>query len=576
MSRQTLLQPWHLAARPALLTVLLSLLPTLAAAAVSATVDRNPVMVGETFNLTVRATEDTGGAPDWSPLEARFRVLNTVSGSEYRLVNGRASQSRHWTVTLAATQPGDAEIPPITVGAQATTPIPLTVVAPDAGNGPRDAFVEFEAERTSVYVQEQLLLTVRLYVSGDLVSGQLGEPSAPQAVIEQIGEQSESRAIRDGQRYHLFERRYVLFAEQPGPLTVAPPQFTGEISTGRRRSSMFNLGQFAGQTRQIFAEGDPVTLQIKPPPADWTGPWLPASGVELEQSLVPNSGPFVAGEPFSRVTELVIDGQLHTQIDPLTPEQPEGVQAYGEPASTETSESRNGVRARLAQQWALIANQAGELVLPEVRLRWWDTRSDQARESVIPERRITIDPGAIPRGQPERPATGANGLTPDPVVKPTPPQRVVDAGLWPWLALVLGLGWLLTVAAWLVSAGRRSSANSRKPPERKVVSLQALLAAVESGHPAAARKALLAWGQQRHAPLPVRSLEELARREAAPGLAEALAELDAALYSGPHAPAWSADQLRRCLRQLPRHPTASEHAVGLPPLYPQSASSTGV
>ncbi|WP_348675054.1 BatD family protein [uncultured Abyssibacter sp.] len=534
-----------------------------AQATTTATVDRNPVMAGETFNLTVRSTDADAKQPDLSALESQFRVLNTVSGSEYRLVNGRASQTRHWTTTLVATRPGDYRIPPISVGPDTTDPIELQVVPAGNGNGPRDAFVEFEADQTDPYMREQVLLTVRLYVSGDLVSGQLGEPAADHAVIEQIGEQSESRAIRDGERYHLFERRYVLFPEQPGPLTIQPPRFTGELSTGRQRSSMFNLGQFAGQTRQIYAEAEPIPLSVKAPPAGWTGPWIPASDVELIQTLVPDTGPFVAGEPFSRVTELLIDGQLHTQIDPLRPLQPDGVQSYGDPPDATTEESTFGVQARIAQQWALIANRSGELEIPELRLRWWDTDDDTPRETVIPARRIQVEAGAAGQVTPP-PAMEAPQPAPATPGDIAPPPA--DTSSWPWLSYLLAIGWAATILAWLWTARRRRSPSPDRPtPDR--ASRRDLLHALDANDPATARQAILSWGRQRHAPHPVVSLSELARREGDPEFAEQLHALDAALF-GEAREAWSAEALKACIRRLPEQAEAASRPDPLPPLYP--------
>jgi len=539
-----------------------------ARATATASVDRNPVMVGETFNLTVRSSDTDAVQPDLSVLESRFRVLNTVSGSEYRLVNGRASQTRHWTTTLVSTRPGQYTIPSISVGPDTTDPIDIEVLPAGSGGGPRDAFVEFEADQTDPYMREEVLLTVRLYVSGDLVSGQLGEPTADRAVIEQIGEQSESRAIRDGERYHLFERRYVLFAERPGPLTIQPPRFTGELSTGRQRSSMFNLGQFAGQTRQIYAEAEPIALTVQAPPADWTGPWIPASDVELVQTLVPDTGPFIAGEPFSRVTELLIDGQLHTQVDPLRPLQPDGVQAYGDPPDATTEESAFGVTARIAQQWALIANRSGELEIPELRFRWWDTDDDTPRETVIPGRRLRVEAGA------------AGGVTPAPAAEaPQPsPASTGDAGLphegtsnWLWLSVLLAAGWTATVLAWLWTASNRAAATPEAAPAPRT-SRRALLRALDTHDPLTARQAILHWGRQRHATAPTLSLSELARRENVPELADQLHALDAALFGGPQSrEAWNADALKDCVRQLPDQPETSSRPDPLPPLYPAAA-----
>ncbi len=544
------------------------LLATPAWAITSATVDRNPVMVGETFNLTLRTTHDADVSPDFSVLERQFRLLNTVSGSEYRLVNGRASRSRHWTTTLVATQPGEYRIPAIAVGAESSDPINIQVLASASGDGPRDAFVEFEADQRDPYLREKVLLTTRLYVSGDLVSGQLGDPVADGAVVEQIGEQTESRAVRDGERYHLFERRYALFPEQAGTLTIEPPQFTGELSTGRRRSSMFNLGQFAGQTRKIYAEADPITLTVQAPPADWRGPWIPASNVELVQTLVPDTGPFITGEPFSRVIELLIDGQLHTQIEPLRPEQPDGVQAYGDPADATTRESAFNVQARIAQQWALIANRPGSLTVPELRFRWWDTDDDSPRETVIPARTIRVEPGAgleMPPPQTTEPEMQTPGTAP----AGEPDAEATGSRRWFWLSGLLAFGWAATACAWAWSTRGRQPRPPAAEKPRPRISRRDVQRALGQRDPALARQVLLNWGRQRHAPQSIVSLDDIARLEGDPELSLQLDALDALLFGTADKPKlWNPDPLIACVGRLPGSRPSRSSSSTLPPLYP--------
>ena len=206
-----------------LVAVLLLLCAGAAQAEISVQVDRNPVFVGEAFNLTVTATEASDGDPDFSALEQRLRILRRSTGSQLSIVNGRSSRQRTWEMVAVAEQAGSLTIPAIRLGSQQSQPLLLQVQARDpnaASSAP--AFIEFEADTTEAWLRQQVLLTVRLYVSGNLVSGGLSEPSGAGIVIEQLGEQSEDQTLKGNTRYRVIERRYALFAEAAGCAGVAP------------------------------------------------------------------------------------------------------------------------------------------------------------------------------------------------------------------------------------------------------------------------------------------------------------------------------------------------------------------
>ena len=248
------------------LVLLLLLCAGAARAEISVQVDRNPVFVGEAFNLTVTATEASDGDPDFSALEQRLRILRRSTGSQLSIVNGRSSRQRTWEMVAVAEQAGSLTIPAIRLGSQQSQPLLLQVQARDpnaASSAP--AFIEFEADTTEAWLRQQVLLTVRLYVSGNLVSGGLSEPSGAGIVIEQLGEQSEDQTLKGNTRYRVIERRYALFAEAAGELRIEAPVFNGELSTGSRSS--FGFGLLRDNSTPVYAAGQPLTLQIKPPPA---------------------------------------------------------------------------------------------------------------------------------------------------------------------------------------------------------------------------------------------------------------------------------------------------------------------
>jgi hypothetical protein len=136
----------------------------------------------------------------------------------------------------------------------------------------------------------------------------------------------------------------------------------------------------------------------------------------------------------------------------IYPDQPQGI----------SRDDGQWVRGHKEFRYAIVPESAGELVLPEIRLEWWDTVADQPRTAVVPEHRVQVAPSQL---------APAVAVRPD--VVPDALEGYGDAGtkgmargggaLWRNLALLFGLLWLATLAL-LLRRGRAGQAPRGPDP----------------------------------------------------------------------------------------------------------------
>ncbi len=107
---------------------LLSAIPGLLHAAVTASLDRDAIHTGDTATLRISTTgEDKGKRPDLTPLQKDFEVLGTSSSSQIRIINGQHSEKREWLIELAPLGKGTITIPALSVGNSKTAALTLQV-----------------------------------------------------------------------------------------------------------------------------------------------------------------------------------------------------------------------------------------------------------------------------------------------------------------------------------------------------------------------------------------------------------------------------------------------------------------
>lgn|GEM_PF-1674770 len=545
-------------------------------AEVTASLSDNPVVRGQTVTLTIRVSGEKG-EPDLSVLGPEFKIISQNTSSQVQYINGEMNRWKDWHIQLLPSQLGQLTIPAIPVGRSKTQPLSLQVVKQPAGRS-QEAWIQFSAEPTEAWQGQQVLLTAELYYQSTVRTGELSPPSASNAVIEQLGDDVTEQLIKNEVRYNRLTRQFLLFPEQAGELRIAAPVFTGQANAAQQSSRSF--GGLFRSTRAVSAAADDLLINVLAPPASAQGFWLPAQDLSLSAEWADGVTEFRVGEPVTRVVSLRAFGLLATQLPELSFDFA-GLRAYPEEAEQETRANANGVIGIRHYRTALIPQQPGRYVLPAVELPWFDVTRGEMRVAYLPEEAIEVQPSlAAPAATTTMPAPVAEC----PEVAPQPTcdsstEVATDAfgqshsAFWPWLSLLLGIAWLLSmvVIGWL---WRQRSAQPSQPAAADQVSpklaelKKRLIQACRSHDSGDAVKQLAHVAAV--AQLGVTSPAALANSLQEGPLKQALLQLDAAHYGGVTS-AWRGDDLAAALMASPwpELESVSGPSSALPSLYPE-------
>ncbi len=559
-----------------------------AASTAVAQVDRDQLYFGESLTLTITLNgKARAHEPDLAPLRDDFAVLGTSTSTRMQIINGDASMEMEWRIQLEPIRSGKLVIPPLRVGPYVTEAIPVQVLpASQMPKGQADTvFIEVEAEPKTPYVQQQVKVTVRLFHAVSLLDGSLDEPAGDDWMVQRLGKNdTRYETRRNGTRYGVVERHYALFPQKSGTLTLPALSFQGRIAT---QSSM---NRFFDQGRAIRRRSQPITLEVRPKPANYPkgAAWLPAKRLELWEDF-PEQQTFKAGEPITRTLVLKANGLLAAQLPDLPIPQVDGLSAYpDQPASDETA-GKQGMQSRKTQKIALVPNRPGTVTLPEIAIPWWNTETNQLEYARLPARTLRVvaatGQGTTPP-VPNSTTASSNGETaPSPTVAEHPQAPTVNkqpmangnertAGLpawvWPWIALLLLLGWAANVLFCLKRCARKPPDNRSQSPNRPDTrqARKAWQQAAASGDWTAMHNALLHWAQAEG--YAVTNLGALAAQLRDTKLAEEIRALEQARFQ-PQSQ-WTAETLIRLLQKGLPAPEAHPHSKTqvLPGLYEQA------
>ena len=546
-----------------MITLVALLLATsiLQAATVTARLDRNNAVVGETVTLTLQ-TNDTEQSldTDLTALEEDFHVLDRRSETQMSFVNGRKTAYVRLVITLEPKRAGVLRIPALNFPGASSAALNLKVVdAPAPAPGAAEpVFIEVTVipDRGPYYVLSQVGLMVRIFYQTNLTEAAINPPAPLQASVRLLDEVP-YQAERNGVKYRVLERRYAIFPERSGTLTIPPMQLSGRLI--ERPSD--RLWRPAVRGRRVRVESEPIQLVISPRPDQFTGDsWLPARRITLSQKISDNESLHV-GEPVTRTVILDAVGlEEHMLQEPVWPEIPD-TRIYPDQPQGISRDNGEWVLGHKEFRYAIVPENAGELVLPEIRLDWWDTINHRQRTAILPEHRLTVlaselvpVAAVIPpvAGPPEFMSGGPGG---DPVV-------VGNLVFWQSATAALLIVWLLTWYFYYRKASvllLKSDANGAESLEEKDL-LKQFQQACRKNDAVAARRDLAQWIRNYSPPAMRGGMRDFGVACGDDALRVGIAELDASGFALEGDVAWTGGSLWTAFRTWQRGSAAPQKA----------------
>jgi len=586
-----------IALRNFLAVALLLLALPLQAQEVELDVDRTELARGETLTLTIRVYDQRQGVQlDLTPLTDEFDVLGTRTSSQIRSVNGTVESWTDYIVTLFPLTEGELEIPSLTINSVDTDPIAISVVnqGPRSNQDSDDLFLEVEVNKDSVYVQEQLLFTVRLfYTINGIRNPQFTELEMSDTVIQLIGSPNQYEELIDGVRYGVYEKRYVIFPQRSGPLEIPDILFRGEVTDGSSNFVFRNLN-----TRRVTAFIDGITIDVKERPvAARSIDWLPASNLAVTENWSRDITDLQVGESVERTITIAADGLGGAVLPPVNAGDMDGVNSYPDPPEIERTFVDGSIVGTRIERTTIVPTAAGELVIPQVEIPWWNVETDELESSIIPETRVNV--AAVAGDTPSEQAIASTENLQELLESgPAVDQDMIDAQAQAevievdanWINYLIVAAFAIVafslyrlvvvprhdeIGAW-IGERRQGIQDHYDPDNNEGVAFNRLKQACRSGELNEIRSALLIWSQHLIKNRPVRSMEDILQQQQAPELHQYAMAIQERLFNNSearHDSQFPAEQLLQTVTELRsgnlqrKKQQRRAQRYALPPLY---------
>ncbi len=513
-----------------LLPLLLLTASTLSWAALTATVDRSVIDSNETLQLVIRYDGQVmTGQPDFSPLENDFEILSNNRQQQYSWVNGQSESYTDWTMVLMPKRTGLILIPSLNFKKDISNAVEIRVRSASAattGAGKQPIYTETLVDKESVHIQEQLVLTHRLYTSVQLSDLSLSDLNVPDAIMQKIGD-NQFQKIINGRNYLIVEVKYALFPQVAGKLVIPALRFGAYESNGRSQ-----FGGFTNRGTRIFRSTESKTIDVMVRPAHIAADqWMPSSEVQLAEQWSTDLNNLTVGEPVTRAIAISAAGLTGAQITPIQMIESDDYKIYPDQPQLQEQAKGSTIVGTRTETLAMVPGRAGEITFPAINVKWWDTVNQRMQTAslaaktvrVSPSIAVAISPATVQPQSMESMAIGASE-------KPTAPLLLTNLSLALNALLIATLAMLLLKRPRSGSTGRTSTQSATPALLSLKQKLKAIEIQADKNNLMGMRDAILVWGRQLFAETPPTTLKDLSLLLADMELQQQFTQLDRQLY----------------------------------------------
>lgn len=374
----------------------------------TASCDRTQVALGETVTLEVKVSGDISDVPTPElPAMDNLDVISTSRMQSISIVNRKATSEVSFVYTLLPRKVGKFTIGSCTMryGNQIfnTEPIEIEVVkskqesssphllTPTQKRGGKSLFATLSVDKSTAYVNEQIIISFKFYQGVNLLSQpRYTPPSFTGFWKEELGQSSEYKII-EGKRYLVTEIRYAVFPTQPGEYTIGEASMTCQVS----EDILDDFFGFSFGGRPEVVKSNSVKLNIIPLPTKGKPANFSGAVGEFSISAKLDNTKVHQHEPATFSFTVAGVGNIKAIETPELPTLPD-VKIYHSGAKVDLSSAKGRISGAKTFSIILVSEREGRIEIPPVAFSYFDPTAKEYKTITTPPQMLTVLAGGKP------------------------------------------------------------------------------------------------------------------------------------------------------------------------------------
>lgn len=341
--------------------------------------DTGEIYLGDAVVLEI---ESTGllDPIDFEPLLTQATLVRETTGTRIAVIGGKVVEIKIRRMDLIPKRTGAVVIGPLMSGEIASNSVHVNVLdatRPDWQPQTDDLQIITSLSPQTTSVNQQVQLTIELIHRYPINNESIQLPALDDFAHRELI--TDRRTFKgDNREWFRTEWRYLIFPKRSGTLDIGNVNWAGTIAKSRTERAEF--------TRSLQA----LRLLVKPAEGDNSQWWLPAESLQLTEAWSTPPTELRAGDELERTIKVSAKGVLAGQIpSPVVPESRAIQQTLINTERRETL-TDDSVTSTADFTYRVKAQSPIPVFLDTIRIPWWNTKLGEAKEAIIPARRINV------------------------------------------------------------------------------------------------------------------------------------------------------------------------------------------
>lgn len=384
----------------------------------TAGVDKNTVALDDTVRYTLNVAGQSGSVPKPElPKFTNLRVVSQGQSSNFNFINGQMSSSVSYVYTLQPEKTGPAHIGPasLTIGGKTYTTEAISITVGKAEGkkpqqpGTRSMFppgfgfdddeffnsrirprgqpikdpvkTELKASQTTVYVNQQIILTFTFYRKANVFRMQYAPPDTKGFWSVSLPEDKKDReAMLNGVRYLAHDLKYILFPTTAGDFTIGSATLTVQTDP-------YSPGQ--------PMKTDSIKIKVLPLPKDGKPDNFSGTVGDYRMDVSLKNNKIERGQPVQITAKISGRGNIQTISEPVFA-LPLEFKKLSSTGKEDMQKAASGISGSKSFEIVLIPLKEGAFTLPPFEFSFFDPVKKHYLTIKSQALNLTITPSTTP------------------------------------------------------------------------------------------------------------------------------------------------------------------------------------
>ncbi|MDL1963628.1 MAG: BatD family protein [Deltaproteobacteria bacterium] len=351
------------------------------------TLDRSSVVLTDTIVMKVTVTgKRKSSFPEIEGLSS-FNVVKGGTASRVEFVNGSMSSEVEYIFYLTPLKSGKFIVGPAQVRIKnkvySSNSVKLTVSKArnnQAGNESRPLFLEARISKNNLYLNQNILYILRLFMSEQISDISLEMPEVQGLVFESLAEPKKYSTIINAKRYEVVELKYILIPKKPGTYSIPAAGMRMTVYKRNRRDNFFDDSFFNMRSgKPVYLSSNEIQLDVKKLPVQNRPDNF--SGLVGRFDVKAKLDPVEVKVSESATLTITVQGRGNVrQIPDLKLADIKGLKIYHDKPQLNISKGESEISGEKIMKWAVVPESGGEYIIPSMALAFFDPEKGLYRE----------------------------------------------------------------------------------------------------------------------------------------------------------------------------------------------------